>query len=409
MSTAEAGRRRVLISAYACGPGEGSEPGSGWQIARAAAEANDVWLVTRRRFAAAIEEQRRADPTLARHLHVTYLELNEPLLRLKRGSFGVYWYYVLWQRRLGRIVRQMHERLDFDLAHHATFASDWLPVGLLGLPPSIPLVWGPVGGATYVPGAVRGWLGPRARVVEAARERLTRVARRLWGDAAARRSTLVVAQNDEVATRFAYASTVVEPNAALTSEELSSARRRTTRPDEAAALHAVFVGRLVSWKGTRLAVDAIARNPLWTLDLIGDGPDREHLVARAQRLGVTQRVRLRGPLPRADALSAIAGADALLLPSMHDSASWVTAESVMLGTPVVCLAVGGPPLVMDGHGVAVVPGPQVVEDLARALDTAARLPSRVSTRWLESRLPHLLDEWYSRAQRTPETSRMTSR
>jgi len=91
------------------------------------------------------------------------------------------------------------------------------------------------------------------------------------------------------------------------------------------------------------------------------------------------------------------------------AASWVTAESVMLGTPVVCLAVGGPPLVMDGHGVAVVPGPQVVEDLARALDTAARLPSRVSTRWLESRLPHLLDEWYSRAQRTPETSRMTSR
>ncbi|MBO1750291.1 glycosyltransferase [Actinotalea sp. BY-33] len=403
-----AGRRRVLISAYACGPGEGSEPGSGWQIVRAAAVTNDVWLVTRRRFATAIEEQRRTDPSLAQHLHVTYLELGDRALRLKRGSLGVYWYYVLWQRRLGRLARQLHAELDLDLAHHATFASDWLPVGLLRLPPGVPIVWGPVGGATYTPRAVRGWLGRRARLLEAVRERATRVARRVWGDAAARRAALVVTHNEDVATRFAYATTLVEPNPALTSQELDAARVGATSGDPA-SLHAVFVGRLVSWKGTRLAVDAIARNPRWTLDLIGAGPEREHLVARAARAGVANRVRLRGPLPRADTLVEIARADALLLPSMHDSASWVTAESVTLGTPVVCLDIGGPPLVMDGYGVAVTPGPRVTEDLARALDTAALLPRRRSTRWLESRLPALLDAWYALAQRASAPSRTTSR
>lgn len=406
-------RRRVLVSAYSCGPGAGSEPGTGWQFAVAAAEHNDVWLVTRRRFAHEIDRLLSLDPRLARNLHVTYLELAPGLLRAKRGSLGVYWYYVLWQRRLRAVARQLHAAVGFDVAHHVTFASDWLPVGLTSLT-EVPLVWGPVGGATYTPASLRRWLGSRGRVLELARRALTGVARAVWGDRVARHATIAIVHNDDVARRFGYRPTVVEPNPALTPAELEPTgeddvaaheRQRGVVPPPAlgpaptSAQRAVFIGRLVSWKGTRLALATIAQSRSWTLDVVGDGPDRRHLARAAMRSPLRDRVTLHGPLPRAETLRILREADVLLLPSTHDSASWVTAEAVASGTPVVCLDVGGPPVVMAGYGVAVPAGPHVVDALAEALEEAVSLQTRCSLRWLSSRLPATVDAWYDAACR----------
>lgn len=388
--------RRVLVSAYSCGPGQGSEPGSGWQLARAAAQGNEVWLVTRRRFAVEIDTAIATDPVLRERLHVRYLELPEHLVRLKRGAFGVYWYYLLWQRLLGNVARAIHADVGIDVAHHVTFASDWLPVGLVRLPDDVPLVWGPVGGATYAPRETRRWLGLGARVSETVRGVLTRAARRRWGDPIARRAALVVAHNGDVAARFASRPLVIEPNPAITPSELALAGSGSVAP--IAGPRAVFVGRLVSWKGTRLALEAVAALPEWRLDFIGSGPDERYLRRAAKHLGVSDRVRLHGLLPRHEVLTRIRDANALLLPSMHDSASWVTAEAVSLGTPVVCLDVGGPPLVMDGHGIAVAPRGDVVPALAHALQEVRRLPRVASTRWHEARLPRQVDDWYRRAQ-----------
>ncbi|HLE82176.1 MAG TPA: glycosyltransferase family 1 protein, partial [Dehalococcoidia bacterium] len=40
-------RWKVLISAYACEPGKGSEPNVGWNVAREMARQHDVWVLTR--------------------------------------------------------------------------------------------------------------------------------------------------------------------------------------------------------------------------------------------------------------------------------------------------------------------------------------------------------------------------
>ena len=40
-------RLRVLVSAYACEPAKGSEPGVGWRIAREMARYHEVWVLTR--------------------------------------------------------------------------------------------------------------------------------------------------------------------------------------------------------------------------------------------------------------------------------------------------------------------------------------------------------------------------
>src|SRR2546422_2131365 len=40
-------RLKILISAYACEPGEGSEPGVGWNVAVEAARRHEGWGITR--------------------------------------------------------------------------------------------------------------------------------------------------------------------------------------------------------------------------------------------------------------------------------------------------------------------------------------------------------------------------
>ncbi|SHH59180.1 Glycosyltransferase involved in cell wall bisynthesis [Jatrophihabitans endophyticus] len=396
MTEGDTRRLRVLIGAYACGPGEGSEPGAGWAFVRAAAEHSDVWVVTRRRFEPAIRAALDDEPDLAAHVHVRYLDLSDRVLRAKRRHRDVYWYYVLWQRALAGLAAELHATVSFDVAHHVTFASDWQPCGLTTLS-DVPLVWGPVGGATYQPTRLLRWLGWRGVLAETARSCFTRVARRVWGDPIARRAAVVVALNTDVARRFAYARrVVVEPNIALYDD---FPQRTATPRDDGSRRQAVFVGRLLPWKGPQLAIRALARpgGERWDLALYGEGPYEPALRALVGELGLGSRVSFEGHAPRSDVLAALAAADALLFPSMHDSAGWVVGEASAVGCPVVCLDVGGPPLLADRNGLVCPIDGDVVGGLAHALDASTTFESGPTDRWSAERLPAMTARWYADA------------
>ena len=94
---------------------------------------------------------------------------------------------------------------------------------------------------------------------------------------------------------------------------------------------------------------------------------------------------------------AVAGADAFLFPSLHDSASFAVAEAVSLGVPVVCLDRGGPPEVarVPIAGVAVPADRHAPAALAAALE---RLPVVEPVDWWSvDRLPDEIDRHYRRA------------
>lgn len=397
---------RVLVSAYACGPGDEPEAAAGWAFARAAARSHQVHVITRRRFAPAVTTALANDPELARNLTVEYLDLSERLLALKRRSIDVYWYYVLWQRVLARRAAELHAATPFDVGHHVTFANDWLPCGLARVS-DLPVVWGPVGGATVVPLPLVRWLGLRGAATELVRGVLTAPLRAVWGDTAARRAAVVVAQNETVAHRFRRARhVVVEPNAALDdlSEHVLSAQARAAEADVPAdgsaphLLRAVFVGRLLGLKGGRLAIEALARTPGWELHLYGDGYERATLVRLAERRGVTDRVVFHGHRPRAEVLAAVAACDAMLFPSMHDQAGWAAAEASALGRPVVCLPLGGVPLMAGVNArLAGVRG-DVVAHLAEQLAETATRPGTPSDRWSTARLPDVVERLYGTAR-----------
>jgi glycosyltransferase involved in cell wall biosynthesis len=242
------------------------------------------------------------------------------------------------------------------------------------------------------------WLGLRGTVTELLRGALTAPLRAVWGDAAARRAAVVVAQNETVARRFRRAPhVIVEANAALDDALPGQARPPRSEPAEG-PLRAVFVGRLLAWKGGRLAVEALARTTGWELHVYGTGYERPALERLAARRGVTERIVFHGHRPRAEVLAAIAGCDAMLFPSMHDQAGWVAAEASALGRPVVCLPLGGVPLLAGANArIAGVDG-DVVGNLAARLTEAASAPGTPSDRWSASRLPDLVEGLYRTAR-----------
>jgi len=95
------------------------------------------------------------------------------------------------------------------------------------------------------------------------------------------------------------------------------------------------VGRLLPFKGQRVALAALRQLPHATLLIVGTGPDLRPLERLAARAGLRDRVRFMGEQPR-DALPTIlAAADVMVLPSQREGLANVWLEALACGTPIV--------------------------------------------------------------------------
>jgi teichuronic acid biosynthesis glycosyltransferase TuaC len=129
------------------------------------------------------------------------------------------------------------------------------------------------------------------------------------------------------------------------------------------------VGNLIPEKGHRLAVEALARLEGATLIILGNGPERTALLARAQKLGVAERLRLPGSLPHALLPAFFTAADVTVHPSFVEGFGNARLESLACGTPLVTTAVGEASLIVDrpAAGRIVEPDPRAIAEGVRSL------------------------------------------
>jgi UDP-glucose:(heptosyl)LPS alpha-1,3-glucosyltransferase len=95
---------------------------------------------------------------------------------------------------------------------------------------------------------------------------------------------------------------------------------------------AAYVGRLDWPKNEEWLLDVVKRCDCHLL-VAGDGPHAEQFKSTAQRLGVKDRVHLFGELD--NPLPVYQASDAMLLPSRREGFSYVNAEAMSVGTPML--------------------------------------------------------------------------
>lgn len=380
------------MSAYACVPYAGSEPGVGWEMLVMAARKHDVTVLTTEVNAAQTREA-LAQAGVS-NVNVVAVKTPKPLAA-KAYGFGLgHLDYLLWQRRARRVITELAP--EHDVVHHVTYTSDWQPSAALSQK-SLPVVWGPVGSLAPVPWFLIPYLFLRSIGAQAMRHIVTRLFRIGRLGQVNRPGVVVVAVSGHTARFFRRARNIrIEATCALdpVSTAPAAVPARDTDPGRRTIL---FVGRLVAFKGAGVALATMKKlPPEWHMDIYGTGVEEKLIQDRAERLGISDRVHFLGVRPRAEVEQALREADVLLFPSMNDGSSYTVAEAIRVGCPVVCLDLGGPPVLVQGTSGAIVkPDRHAVANLARAIQTVQR--DEPSDRFSRERFPDLLTEWYETA------------
>ncbi|AFY71622.1 glycosyl transferase group 1 [Thalassoporum mexicanum PCC 7367] len=373
---------KVLISAYSCEPGRGSEPGVGWNVAVEAAKHNQVWVLTRPdesgdKIAAALAKE--PIPNLQ------FVYFNLPLIGSlwRFGSTGAMQaHYYLWQIQAYFVAKRLHQEINFDVIHHVTFVKYSNPSFLALL--DLPFVWGPVGGGESAPSTFWQDFGWRSRLYELARATVRSIGERdPFVKVTAQRSAAVRATTADTADRLhrmGINQVDILPEAGLASSDIDRLAEFTlpvATLDQ--PIRFISMGRLLHWKGFYLAVRAFAAANLTNAEywLFGEGTDQPRLEAMATELGVADRIKFWGRQPRDLTLAHLGQCHVLVHPSLHDSGGWVCLEAMAAGRPVICLDLGGPAVQVTPATGCKIPAhnpEQVVQDMAAAMVKLANDP-----------------------------------
>ncbi len=341
---------KILVSAYACSPVQGSEGGNGFNWAwETAALGHEVWCLTDSPGQADLNgwlAAHAADPVAAR-IHPVYVAVPATVQYLYRWQFGVYLHYLAWQRYALKVARQLDQAHDFDLVHHVTFNSLQMASGLWRL--EKPLLLGPLGGGIRAPKSLRRYL-PGWFKTETVRNLVSQLLVGLDPNVrqSLRRAELVFAANGETAA-LAHALGARRVELAMSTAQPAAffpAAYPPRPPLAGRPLRILWLARLYPRKGLHLVLEAlgqVAERVPFHLDILGDGPVGPLVPGWIAAAGLQDRVTWHGSVPYAAVREAYLSHDLFMLCSLRDTYAAQYIESMALGLPI---------LTLDHHGAA---------------------------------------------------------
>lgn len=328
---------KILVSAYACETGRGSEGEIAWRMVHELARTHDVRVITRANLrpvhAAAFAEAPKPE-----RLEFIYFDLPWIFRFYKRGKRFFLVYYYLWQIGLGLKARRVLRGGPADVLHHLTGGMDWMPSGL-ALAPG-PFVWGPVGSENTHPSILPTLPFP-ARAKEAVRVALRWTLRTLdpfTRLTAVRANPILSHTPDTLPRRYRAKVRHFVQTGIADMPTLARPKQEFLRGE---TLRLVYAGDLKDWKGGRIALDAALRHfntdPDAELVIVGDGPLRGPMEAAAAAHPEGHRVTFLGRVTMERLIDELYRGDVFLYPSFHHGLATVVLQAMLTGLPVVCI------------------------------------------------------------------------
>ena len=344
----------ILISAYACEPDKGSEPGAGWNWAVEIAKYHSVTVLTRTNNRDSIEKELAVHPRS--NMKFVYYDLPDSIRRWKKGQKGIQLYYTLWQAGAYRCAKKMIKEQRYSLVFAVTFGTMWLPTFMYKL--QIPFIWGPLGGGEGVPRVLWPHLTARQMMVEWIR----RVNKHIsvtnpWFRSACRASKALVLRTEDSLACIPYkyrdkCSLMIETGV---SEEICNKWGEGVKESGRAF---VVSGRLVGFKLIDIAIRAmdivVKSHPETELRIVGGGECEKQLRKLVKSFSLERNIAFTGMIPKEESDREIRKALALVVTSAREGGAWVLYEAMMCKTPIICMDTSGMHiLVEDGGGIKI--------------------------------------------------------
>ena len=369
---------KVLINAYACSPGIGSEPGMAWNWVKNLAKFCELYIITEGEFRERIEA---VVPTLEQggNMHFYYNPVSDEIRKMcwNQGDWRFYKYYRQWQWKTYLMAKDICETEKIDVLHQLNMIGFREPGYLwkLSKENGVPFVWGPIGGLKQFPTAYLKGSGLKMQLFMRLKNFLN-----IWQlkhekrvDEALKTAKLLISSiPDSYRALKKYKgleSMVIPETGCFLSDDIS-----TDRFDDE-EFHIMWVGKFDFRKQLPLALQAVAlaKNPKLKLDVYGSGFVGQVEMAKrmGEELGISQQVIWHGNQKNDVIMEAMRKAQLFFFTSVNEDTSTVVLEAVSNRLPVVCFNACGMSAVIDdsvGRKIALSHPSQSAHDFARILN-----------------------------------------
>lgn len=371
---------KILVSAYACIPNRGSEPGNGWNWTIENAKlGHSVWCFTTPWGKNEINTELKKYPHL--NISPTYIDVPKWLNYLYRFQPFVYLHYLVWQYKASQIAIRLDKKNNFDLILHASMTSFQMGSGMWRL--KKPFIFGPVGGGSYPPPAfkkyffgewhtevIRKWT---SNVLLKFNKNIRRIAKS--------HALILVANIDtyKIARKIGASNVRLFLDAGIPSDFFPT--EVPIRHDRR-VLKILWVGRIFPRKGLPLVLEALSKvrsDIPFQLTIVGDGTHGYLVPGLLKKYGLETKTVWKGQVPWDVVKSAYLEHHVFLFCSLRDTSGSQFIEAMAYALPVITLDhQGAGELIPDDAGIKIkvtTPDETVVE-IAHAVEYMFDHPDR---------------------------------
>ena len=251
------------------------------------------------------------------------------------------WLNEVYQKKL---IKQLVSDGLVDLIHQPTPVSPLTPSSQHNY--GVPLIIGPMNGAMNYPRGYEDLESIRTRIAVSLGRYIALIINRLI--CGKRKAAVLLVANQRTRNALPFPNhpnieTMVENGVDFSLWKPSEKDDANSSPRR---LRLVFMGRFEKWKGIDITLRAMSiarsKGADVTLDVLGDGDERDALTKLATDLGLSDYVFFHGFQPQNACADFLRRSDALILNSLRECGGAVILEAMAVGLPVIASAWGGP-------------------------------------------------------------------
>ena len=331
---------KILINAYACSPGMGSEPGMAWNWVSNLAKFCELHIITEGEFREKIET---VVPTLEQggNMHFYYNPVSEKIRKMcwNQGDWRFYKYYREWQWKTYLLAKDICQKEHIDILHQLNMIGFREPGYLWKLSEEngVPFVWGPVDAKDKFPVAYLDGAGLKTKLFMRLKNFLTGIQLRYSKRVllAARQSSVIFSASSNSQRSFKKYMNIDSP--LLNETGCYVQDHPIVDKTDKETFDVLWVGKMDFRKQLALALQTVAKseNNKLRLHIMGGG-DAESYQSLAKSYGIADKCIWHGAVSHDEVQDIMQKSDIFLFTSVAEGTPHVVLEAISNNLPVVC-------------------------------------------------------------------------